>query len=161
MKKWSPLFLVLLSTQALADWEWVLGPGTSMAPIASPMSLAGSTAGQGRGYGIGFDSSYWALDDDELARLSLVPALRYVAGGEQGLRPFVFVEIVPAWDGPGQADQGWRHVSDQLQFSGRAGVGVLLEQHRLALESIRLPSVGLTPSNGTMSSLGVSYRYNF
>lgn len=160
MNKWSLLCWMLLSSPALADWEWVLGPRASMASTDSFFSLSDMTAGKGAGYGIGFDSSYWVLDDDELARLSLVLALHYVAGSEQGLRPFVFVEIVPAWGSLSPAE-GWHHVSNPLSFSGRAGVGVLLEQHRVALESIHFPNLGIVPSNGSMSALGVSYRYNF
>ncbi|WP_375055486.1 acyloxyacyl hydrolase [Zobellella sp. DQSA1] len=164
MNKWSLWLFVLLSAPVYAEIELQVGAGGGDGADRYSLGIGWTETwrdlGTGQlGYGIGFDSSYWELEDDDLVQLSLVPTLSYRARKHDGFRPFVFVGVGPAWIS--QTWLGPRELSSQFQFSSRAGVGVALEQHSLALEGWHLSNGGLKQPNDGLSSWGVHYRYNF
>lgn len=164
MNKRILLLLALLSVPAHAEVGAVIGAGSGDGADRYTLGVEWMenwrSLGAGQlAYGVGFDSSYWELDDDDLVQLSLVPTLRYLSGDNQGFRPFVFLGVGPAWISDTRL--GRRQLSSQFQFSSRAGVGMALDQHSLALEGWHLSNGGIKQPNDGLSSWGVSYRYNF
>ncbi|PSJ40325.1 hypothetical protein C7H85_18920 [Zobellella endophytica] len=165
MNKTLLLLFALAAAPAQADWSLVVGAGggdgadrlSLGAEWQQPAPWFESDSGQ-FDYGLWFDSSYWELGDDELVQLSLVPTLYYATHAD-GLRPFAFVGVGPAWISQTRLEQ--RRFSTQFQFSSRVGVGVALARHSLALEGGHLSNAGIARPNDGLTSWGVSYRYNF
>ncbi|WP_417605221.1 acyloxyacyl hydrolase [Oceanimonas baumannii] len=105
---------------------------------------------------LNLDGSYWTSDDDELTQISLVPGLVYM-WDSPGLSPLLYAGVGPAWIN--QTRLGERELSTQLQFNSRAGLGVMLGRHSLALEAWHLSNAGLKQPNDGLTSWGISYRY--
>ncbi|WP_116472622.1 acyloxyacyl hydrolase [Zobellella maritima] len=165
MNKGSLLLFVLFASPAWADWGLALGGGGGDGTERYQLGVEWNQGTpwihlrQGQlGYGLWFDSSYWQLDDDDLATFTVAPVLKY-SHARQGLRPFAFVGVGPAWIS--QTRLGNRELSTQFQFSSRAGLGVALNGHSLALEGGHLSNSGIKEPNDGLSSWGVNYRYNF
>ncbi|GAA3533964.1 acyloxyacyl hydrolase [Zobellella aerophila] len=165
MNKGSLLLLALIASPVWADWGLALGAGSGdgaeryQLGVEWNQSTPWISLGQGQlGYGLWFDSSYWQLDDDDLVALSMAPVLSY-SHAKRGLRPFAFVGVGPAWIS--QTRLGNRELSTQFQFSSRAGLGVALDKHSLALEGGHLSNAGIEEPNEGLSSWSVNYRYNF
>ena len=117
-----------------------------------------SLAGGRLDIGVDLDGSRWRLDGDHLTQLSVVPSLVY-EGGQRGLRPLAYAGVGPAWIN--QSRLGSRELSSRLQFNSRAGLGLMMGRHSLALEAWHLSNGGLKKPNDGLTSWGVSYRYRF
>ncbi|WMC09603.1 acyloxyacyl hydrolase [Oceanimonas pelagia] len=114
--------------------------------------------GGGLDFALNLDGSYWTLERDGLAQFSLVPGLVY-KGSQPGLRPLAYAGVGPAWIN--QEQLGSRQLSTRLQFNSRAGLGVAMGRHSLALEAWHLSNGGLKKPNDGLTSWGISYRYRF
>ncbi|WP_458734603.1 acyloxyacyl hydrolase [Zobellella taiwanensis] len=154
------MLVLLLALPAWADWSLVIGGGggDGAKHYLLGAEWQGAAWGGGAAPRLWFDSSYWQLADDQLVQLSLVPGIAYRAGGE-GWQPFVFAGVGPAWSSQAHLEQ--RRFSTRFQFSSRAGIGLALDQHRLAIEGWHLSNGGIKQPNDGLSAWGVSYRYDF
>lgn len=165
MNRGSLLLLMLLSSPAWADWDLALGAGGGDSAERYQLGVEWNQSspwirlGDGQlGYGIWFDSSYWQLDDDDLVSLSVAPVFNY-SFATSGMRPFAFVGVGPAWIKETRLSD--RELSTQFQVYSRAGLGVALAQHSLALEGGHFSNAGIKQPNKGLSTWSVNYRYNF
>lgn len=161
----SLLWVVLIALPATADWNLAVGAGSGDGAERYQLGAEWNRStpwfrfDQGQlGYGLWFDSSYWQLDDDEMVSLSMAPTLYYGVYG-QGLRPFAFAGIGPAWIS--QTRFGDRMLSTRFQFASRAGLGLALGNHSLALEGAHLSNAGIEEPNDGLTSWSMNYRYHF
>ncbi|MDP5291691.1 acyloxyacyl hydrolase [Oceanimonas sp. CHS3-5] len=117
-----------------------------------------SFAGGRLDVGLDVDGSRWQLGSDNLTQLSVVPSLVY-EGSQRGLKPLAYAGVGPAWIN--RSRLGSRELSSRLQFNSRAGLGVAMGRHSLALEAWHLSNGGLKKPNDGLTSYGLSYRYRF
>lgn len=109
-------------------------------------------------FSLNLDGSYWMLNQDDMTQVSLVPGVVY-EGRNEGIRPLAYAGIGPAWINQSRLDS--RELSTRLQFNSRAGLGLAMGRHSLALEAWHLSNGGLKKPNDGLTSWGISYRYRF
>lgn len=164
MKKRSLFALLMLSMPVFAESNLMLGGGGGYGAHSYHLGLDWRQAWRELGagqlwYGMGVNGSYWESGNDDLLQLSLVPMLHYRFEHSGGWTPFLLAGVGPAWIS--ETRLGSNNLSSQFQFSSRAGIGVAVARHSLAVEGWHLSNGGIKEPNDGISTWNLIYRYDF